>query len=80
MTCPDCQSKNAVSKSEAWDALTNIPPAVQHELGRLRIIEESALTLLRRTAAEERQAVQRYVDEEALMLLAECLGSRDLLK
>ena len=42
MTCPTCGSDKAVDKSEAWDALTSIPPKTEKELFRLRQIEAAA--------------------------------------
>jgi hypothetical protein len=42
MACPDCRSDNAVSKAEAWDALTSLPPRAKSELERLSAISNAA--------------------------------------
>ncbi len=42
MTCPKCNSPEAVSKADAWDALTQTPPVVANRLSVLEPMAENA--------------------------------------
>ena len=47
MSCPECGSGQAVSKSEAWDAACEVPPKTARELENLRGIASAALKMIR---------------------------------
>ncbi len=51
MTCPKCGSPDAVSKAEAWDALTQVPPATVAELAVMKNLFSIASSIAR-TAPE----------------------------
>lgn len=53
MACPDCNSSNAVSKAEAWDALNTLPPRLQSRFDSLKSIELVAKKIVTLSASPD---------------------------
>lgn len=46
MSCPNCDNPDVVSKAEAWDAATSIPPKALKELEGLRKLRAAGAAIL----------------------------------